>query len=652
MVFTVRKRKQQMGETNSVSISFLNKLRFLLRPAKKEFIKFLVMAKRFVLLLFFRLTRFLKVLRFFTSRSERKQYSTSFSFRLQFNNHLRLGFSKFHFFAYSLLFSQQISIGIIGPPGAVASAWAKKMTSVLNAKIFWVDAKESPIKNLRMKILSEKYSRDLLLVDLNFELPNVTQVLQLLMARNRLRPEFRVSAVHPGYTDSEAQLINFNGFSYNSSLEQWDYNYSPTNQYSQNNVPTWSLRPHWHCLLMSSDSLEQLNIALSDNSFPEHEIETISQALWAQNKPILCYPNFRIGINNSTYRPRINPQNESWNKPDKSCQKVIFVLPATTLSGGIRVVFEIAEGLNERGVEVEIWSLRSPVSWELGKVVLKQFHTYISMIQALSIEEAIKVATWWETADIVFLSSVSRGIPVQFVQEFETWFYPHDNGGQAAVVSSYRPEFRYITTASFQLNELQSIGIKPTLIPVGYDSKTYFEIENSVRQPGVILAVGRSFFQKNFAMTARAWKRITNPRIYLWLFGHEPKVLSGRNVTYFNKPSNSEVNVLLNKAEIFIQTSLHEGFSLPVLEAMAAGCPVITTDSHGNRDFCFNEENCLIVEQNNDEQLEELITKLLGDHKLRQNLSMQGIKTAQKYQWSRILDQYRSYFSEFLKDSK
>ena len=45
---------------------------------------------------------------------------------------------------------------------------------------------------------------------------------------------------------------------------------------------------------------------------------------------------------------------------------------------------------------------------------------------------------------------------------------------------------------------------------------------------------------------------------------------------------------------MFVQTSRHEGFCLPVLEAMAAGAPVVCTDADGNRDFCRDGENCLM----------------------------------------------------------
>ena len=47
---------------------------------------------------------------------------------------------------------------------------------------------------------------------------------------------------------------------------------------------------------------------------------------------------------------------------------------------------------------------------------------------------------------------------------------------------------------------------------------------------------------------------------------------------------------------MFVQTSTHEGFCLPPLEAMATGGAVVCTDAHGNRDFCRDGENCLMPE--------------------------------------------------------
>lgn len=62
---------------------------------------------------------------------------------------------------------------------------------------------------------------------------------------------------------------------------------------------------------------------------------------------------------------------------------------------------------------------------------------------------------------------------------------------------------------------------------------------------------------------------------------------------YVERPSDEGVNELFNQATVFVQTSTHEGFCLPPLEAMATGGAVVCTDAHGNRDFCVDGENCL-----------------------------------------------------------
>ena len=63
---------------------------------------------------------------------------------------------------------------------------------------------------------------------------------------------------------------------------------------------------------------------------------------------------------------------------------------------------------------------------------------------------------------------------------------------------------------------------------------------------------------------------------------------------YVSEPTDEEVNALMAGATVFVQTSTHEGFCLPPLEAMASGTPVVCTDAHGNRDFCRDGENCLM----------------------------------------------------------
>ena len=72
------------------------------------------------------------------------------------------------------------------------------------------------------------------------------------------------------------------------------------------------------------------------------------------------------------------------------------------------------------------------------------------------------------------------------------------------------------------------------------------------------------------------------------MFGIEPELGPQHGATYVERPSDEGVNELFNQATVFVQTSTHEGFCLPPLEAMATGGAVVCTDAHGNRDFCVD----------------------------------------------------------------
>lgn len=327
--------------------------------------------------------------------------------------------------------------------------------------------------------------------------------------------------------------------------------------------------------------------------------------------------------------------------------RIIFVLQTMGMSGGIKIVFEHALRLQERGFDIEVWGLDSKgVPWSFTeKLKIRSFKNYDRLVAALAPEEAIKVATWWETAFPVWLASVKKGIAVYFIQEIESWFYPDNVVAQATVVSCYRKEFKNMTTSQYNYEEITALGLKATPIPCGYDSDTYFHKKNTSRENNVMLGVGRTFFQKNFKFTFDAWKLLGEKRPAMWLFGIEPQMskLDDR-ITYFNRPDDNEVNDLYNKATIFVQTSRHEGFSLPPLEAMAAGCPVICTDSHGNRDFCVPNKNCILVEHDNVEQLSKAIKRLMSNPALRQEYAREGLKTAKNYRWDTVINKVEDFY--------
>jgi GT2 family glycosyltransferase len=332
--------------------------------------------------------------------------------------------------------------------------------------------------------------------------------------------------------------------------------------------------------------------------------------------------------------------------------RVIYVLQTLGWSGGIKMVFDHANRLDKKKFSVEIWGLdHHKCPWHLDKdVKLRTFKNYERLSAALEDQEAIKVATWWETAFPVWLSSIKKGIAVYFIQEIETWFYPNDVVAQSAIISCYRKEFKNMTTSQYNLEEIQAMGLRATAIPCGFDKNINKPLPNVKREDNMLASNGRKFFQKNFEFTLKGWQAMGESRPNLLLYGSEPELARrDKKITYVTAPSNEEVNEIFNKATVFIQTSRHEGFCLPLLEAMATSAPVVCTDAHGNRDFCFDGKNCLIVEHDDVEGLKKALEKLFNDPALRKRLGDEAKKTADEFEWGKVMKKVSKFYEQVAK---
>jgi GT2 family glycosyltransferase len=438
-----------------------------------------------------------------------------------------------------------------------------------------------------------------------------------------------------------------------------DSNYGPAN------IPQYCQAVTGACMYVKREFLNKVGILDDKFQFAFEDVDWCLRG-WQAGYRSLYFPSATLTHVESASRPKhktISTREQQsityfWEKwgdwfdkrnvrTNEGKISITFILQTMGMSGGIKIVFEHAERLALRGFDVEVWGLDTHgVPWEVSdNIRIKTFKNYERLIKALEPKESIKVATWWETAFPVWLSSVKNGIPVYFIQEFETWFYPNDVVAQSSVVSCYRKEFKNMTTSKYNLEEIQALGLKAQAIPCGYDDTTYKQIKGIDREKDTLLAVGRRFFQKNFMFTYNSWKSLGEKRPSMWLFGIEPDLQKlDKRITYHTKPSNEEVNELYNQATVFVQTSRHEGFSLPILEAMAAGCPVICTDAHGNRDFCEDGKNCLMVEHDDVEGLSKAMKKLFKDKELQKKLSSEGLKTVKSYRWDRVIDDVEAFY--------
>ena len=331
--------------------------------------------------------------------------------------------------------------------------------------------------------------------------------------------------------------------------------------------------------------------------------------------------------------------------------RVVYVTENTVVGGGHRDVFEHLNGLIERGHDAQLWTLGDEPDWFDLRCPVRSFDSYGALSAALAPLEAIKVATWWRTSDAVWRASVLQGLPVYFVQDIETSYYRDDPHRRYEVLNSYRPEFRYLTISEWNREQLRKLGLEACLISPGVDLSNFRPLSAVSRRDDMLLALGRSDPLKNLPLTLKAWRRLPEPRPELCLFGSEPELAAEPGISYVRSPSDADVNELLNRATVFVQTSTHEGFCLPVLESMATGGAVVCTDAHGNRDFCVDGENCLMPEASVG-AVAASISRLLADSTLRSRIGQAGVRTAAAYDWDTRIDALQRFMYEIARPRK
>lgn len=105
----------------------------------------------------------------------------------------------------------------------------------------------------------------------------------------------------------------------------------------------------------------------------------------------------------------------------------------------------------------------------------------------------------------------------------------------------------------------------------------------------------------------------------------------------------NELSALYRLAKVFVYPSLYEGFGLPPLEAMAAGCPVICSNAASLPEVCGDA--AVFFDPKNPAELEQALGKVLADEKLCAELRQKGSEQAKKFSWRRTAELTLKIFS-------
>ena len=90
--------------------------------------------------------------------------------------------------------------------------------------------------------------------------------------------------------------------------------------------------------------------------------------------------------------------------------------------------------------------------------------------------------------------------------------------------------------------------------------------------------------------------------------------------------------------DIFLMSSIHEGMSNAMLEAMASGLPIITTRCEGVEELI--SDNGIVVELASANSIAEAVKQLVNDEKTYRAMCLAARKQAEKFSWQAVAEKY------------
>jgi len=372
--------------------------------------------------------------------------------------------------------------------------------------------------------------------------------------------------------------------------------------------------------------------------------------------------------------------------------RITFIIPKPNLSGGVRVVAIYAKHLAARGHEVTVVSTPAPqprlrhrirrllLDWHSWRDHLEPWinptklanteashldnvdvpHHVIDRFRPITDRDVpdgdVVIATWWETAEWVAGLSPRKGAKAYFIQHYEVFDYlPVER-----VKATWRLPLRKITISKW-LVELASREYgdhKVWLVPNSVDMNQFRAPPRGRQERPTVGLLYSTLKWKGVDVSLRAIEKARErvPSLHLIAFGATPVVGQlplPADAKFHLLPAQDMLRILYSSCDVWLCGSYSEGFHLPLLEAMACRCPVVSTSCGGPVDIIESGRNGYLVPVGDSDALADRLVDVLSldDAKWRA-MSDAALATATQYSWEDATKLLESALREIIDNSR
>jgi glycogen(starch) synthase len=382
--------------------------------------------------------------------------------------------------------------------------------------------------------------------------------------------------------------------------------------------------------------------------------------------------------------------------------QVIPEFPPPLVGGGGYHVYNLSRELARRGVDVKVFTLnlgntsfleRTKVEKHFGEVQV--FRVPASHIPKFNYQIAPKLVPLLlkenpdiihahgyqvSTTDAALIASKIKKAPlVLTLHGFPRGFGNPAHRAHFNLIGkeALKKAKRIISVSHMVAREFKAIGVpeeKIAIIPNGIDLEEYKQLPMGTpfrkrldikENEKIVLTIGRLEKIKGFQYLIKALpsiiQEIGSTKLVIagpdFNYGGKLKKLTEEtnvqeHVIFYGPINGKEKFEAFSAANIVAVPSLYEGFGMLLLEAMAAGKPLVATNTGAAPEIIQNGKNGILASPGNVEDLAGKIIKLLSDDQLMYLIGQESRKTVEAFNWEKVSEQIHKLYIECLGSAK